>query len=214
MTAVVSALTSTSLHRMKHNKVDPNKFNPSALLPYGLEVTHFHLAMQDVYDFFYRVNGGLQNWWNDETVENTLPKATVSGIVSGLLLKRLGLHAPTLTPNRYHNGHPNLVPRGLYKENKIRAGDEGLHVKATVKSGGGVDRHAGRNEWVCVFVYEMDRREQANGVRSPLAFTEVYLGRFTEEDYVLSERKKRGTDTARLSPDALSRLQENWVFRR
>jgi hypothetical protein len=41
------------------NTVDVSKFNPKAVLPFELRPQDFQMAMQDVYDFFYDVNGHL-----------------------------------------------------------------------------------------------------------------------------------------------------------
>ena len=38
---------------------DPAKFNPSALLPFGLRTADFAGAMQDIYDFLFDVNSHL-----------------------------------------------------------------------------------------------------------------------------------------------------------
>ena len=53
---------------MVHEIVESRKFNSKAELPYSLRLKDFELAMQDVDDFFYDVNGLLlakglpENW--------------------------------------------------------------------------------------------------------------------------------------------------------
>lgn len=43
------------------NNVDLSRFNQSATLPFNLRLHDFHLAMQDVYDFFFDVNQLLED---------------------------------------------------------------------------------------------------------------------------------------------------------
>ena len=38
------------------NEVDIRKFNPNIALPFELRPQDFQMAMQDVYDFFYRLD--------------------------------------------------------------------------------------------------------------------------------------------------------------
>ena len=42
---------------MTRQIVNAKSFNPNITLPYQLRIKDFELAMQDVYDFFYDVNG-------------------------------------------------------------------------------------------------------------------------------------------------------------
>ena len=48
-----------SMSKIRHEIVDPKKFNSNIELPYSLRLKDFELAMQDVYDFFHDVNGLL-----------------------------------------------------------------------------------------------------------------------------------------------------------
>lgn len=59
--------------------------------------------------------------------------------------------AQTLTENRYFNGHPDLVVKGRYPDNCVKAGSDGVEIKTTRKAGGAVDTHGARDQWMCVF---------------------------------------------------------------
>lgn len=132
--------------------VDKSKLNRDAALPYHLRLLDFESAMQDVYDFFYDVNLHLTGKGLSR-LEDTLRKANLSGTVSDMLTASVAAHSRTLVQNRYHNGHPDLLVRGLYPDDSAKAGDEGVEIKCTRKKGGAVDTHGAREQWMCVFVY-------------------------------------------------------------
>src|SRR5216684_9249355 len=138
---------------------DPAKFNQDAELPYRLRLQDFELAIQDVYDFFYDVNAlllstGLQR------LDDMLRPAIMSGVLSDMLTASLARHSRTLVENRYFNGHPDLVVKGKYANNRIKAGEHGIEIKTTRKAGGAVDTHGARNQWMCVFVYRVDNESE------------------------------------------------------
>ena len=49
---------------------------------------------------------------------------------------------------------------GIYPNDSVKAGDEGVEVKSTRKPGGAVDTHGARNQWMCVFVYLVDNETE------------------------------------------------------
>ncbi|MGE0823565.1 MAG: hypothetical protein AB7G75_19075 [Candidatus Binatia bacterium] len=130
--------------QIRRNTVDTTKFNEKADLPFELRLKDFEIAMQDVYDFFFDVNTGLANK-GLERLDDLLRPAIMSGLLSDMLTASLAKHSRTLTENKFFNGHPDLVVKGIYPENKIKAGTEGLEIKTTRKTGGVVDTHGARN---------------------------------------------------------------------
>jgi hypothetical protein len=100
---------------------NPNGFNTNAVLPYNLRLKDFELAMHDVYDFFYDVNSLLLGR-NLERLDDTLRPAIMSGLLSDMLTASMAKHSRSLTVNEYFNGHPDLVVKGVYQENKVKAG--------------------------------------------------------------------------------------------
>jgi len=192
--------------------VDTSKLNPEAELPYELRLLDFQTAMQDVYDFFYDVNTllsrkGLQR------LDDMLRPAIMSGVLSDMLTASLAKHSRVLTENRYFNGHPDLIVQGVYPDNSVKAGAEGVEVKTTRKRGGAVDTHGAREQWLCVFVYEVDSQTEPARARRPMGFTEVYLRHVTEADFRKNPRGELGTRTATLDRDGVRKLRENWVYK-
>ena len=197
-----------SIHR---RTVDKSKLNRDAALPYDLRLLDFESAMQDVYDFFYDVNRHLTGKGLNR-LEDTLRKANLSGTVSDMLTASVAAHSRTLVQNRYHNGHPDLLVRGLYPDDSAKAGGEGVEIKCTRKKGGAVDTHGAREQWMCVFVYQVDPGTKPMADRSLLKFTEVYLGHVALEDFRRNDRGELGTRTATLHADGVAKLRRSWVY--
>jgi hypothetical protein len=103
--------------------------------------------------------------------------------------------------------------RGKYDNNSVKAGEHGIEIKTTRKAGGAVDTHGARNQWMCVFVYEVDIESKLASTRSPLQFTEIYLGQVVVADFRKNPRSELGTRTATLHAKGIAKLRENWIYR-
>ncbi len=176
---------------------NPTKFNAKLKLPFALRLKDFEMAMQDVYDFFYDVNSLLLKKHLGR-FDDILRPAAMSGMISDMLTASLSNHSRNLAENKYHNGHPDLIVHGVYPNNAIKAGIEGVEIKSTRKKGGAVDTHGARDQWMCVFVYQVDFQTEPAIKRSPMKFTEVYLGQVTVADFRKNSRGELGTRTATL----------------
>ncbi|MBI4303167.1 MAG: hypothetical protein HY665_02350 [Chloroflexi bacterium] len=194
------------------NTVDVTKFNHSAVLPFELRPEDFQMAMQDVYDFFYDVNSFLTGK-GLRRLDDMLRPAIMSGVLSDMLTASLAKHSRALTENRYFNGHPDLVAQGVYPGNAVKAGMDGVELKTTRKAGGAVDTHGARDQWMCVFVYDIDAATEPAVERRPMTFTEVYLGRVTVADFRKNPRGELGTRTATLHKEGIQKLRQNWIYR-
>ena len=194
------------------NVVDPEGFNQELALPYQLRIDDFRLALTDVYDFFFDVNEHLTGRGLPR-LDDFLRPAIMSGVLSDMLTSSLAGHSRVLVENQYFNGHPDLVVQGVYPQNSVQAGEQGIEVKTTRKRGGAVDTHGARNQWMCVFVYEVDRETEPAINRHPMTFTEVYLGQVTLDDFRRNPRGELGTRTATLNRDGIRRFRQNWIYR-
>ena len=186
-------------------------FNRALHLPFELRLLDFELAMQDVYDFFYDVNTHLLGK-GLERLDDMLRPAIMSGVLSDMLTASLARHARVLTENRYHNGHPDLLVQGVYADNAVRSGTEGVEIKTTRNAGGAVDTHGARDQWLCVFVYRVDNRSEPVRARAPMTFTGVYLGNVTVNDFRRNARGELGTRTATLHQEGIRKLRSSWVY--
>ena len=194
------------------SQVDRNSFNLAYQFPYELRISDFDSAMQDVYDFFFDVNShlvgkGLQR------LDDMLRPAIMSGMLSDMVTASLAKHSRVLTENTYFNGHPDLVVRGVYAEDAVKAGSQGVEIKTTRKKGGAVDTHGARDQWMCVFVYDIDSETEPAIDRNPMMFTEVYLANVTIDDFRRNPRGELGTRTATLHRHGVEKLRANWLYR-
>ena len=197
---------------IERNIVERTKFNKQAQLPYELRLRDFEMAMQDVYDFFFDVNSYLSKK-GLQRLDEMLRPAIMSGVLSDMLTASLAKHSRVLIENQYFNGHPDLIVQGIYPGNAVKAGTEGIEIKTTRKTGGAVDTHGARNQWMCVFVYDLDTETEPARDRKPMSFTEIYLGHVTVEDFRRNPRGELGTRTATLHRDGIKKLRENWIYR-
>ncbi len=196
---------------MTRATVDPTKFNSAAVLPYDLRLDDFRIAMQDVYDFFGDVNN-LLTGKGLPRLDEMLRKQAMSGVISDMLTASLAKHSRTLVENAFHNGHPDLVVRGRYSNDSVASGSDGIEIKSTLKRGGAVDTHGARDQWMCVFVYEVDRETQPTSARKPTRFREVYLAAVETSDFRSNQRGRLGTDTATLNRDGVKKLRQHWIY--
>jgi hypothetical protein len=188
-------------------------FNKNAALPHNLRRADFQGAMQDVYDFLgdtnqFLVDKGLPR------LDDTLRPANMSGFLSDMLTDSMAKHARNMKRNAYHNGHPDLIVGGVYPNDSVKSGTEGIEIKATQKKGGAVDTHGARDQTMCVFVYRIDRDTNKSVYdRAPLEFYEVYLFAVTVADFRNNPRGVLGTRTSTLHKEGIKKLRENWVYK-
>ncbi len=167
--------------------------------------------MQDVYDFFYDVNTHLQGK-GIRRLDEMLRPAAMSGLISDMVSASLARHSRVLVENTYHNGHPDLIVNGVYPNDSVKSGSEGVEIKTTRKRGGAVDTHGARDQWMCVFVYQVDNTTEPAVDRAPMRFTEIYLGHVTVDDFRRNPRGELGTRTATLDRYGIRKLRQSWVY--
>jgi hypothetical protein len=196
----------------RRNRPKPQCFNQRATLPFQLRLQDFEIAMQDVYDLFHDVNTGLLEK-GLERLDDFVRPAIMSGLLSDLLTASIAKHSRALAQNTYFNGHPDLLVKGVYPNDSVKAGTEGVEIKTTRKSGGAVDTHGARDQWMAVFVYSIDNETEPARERRPLSFTEIYLGQVTIKDFRRNPRGELGTRTATLHREGILKLRGNWIYK-
>lgn len=197
---------------LRRESVDAAAFNPAPLLPFELRLKDFELAMQDVYDFFFDVNE-LMLKKGLERLDDMLRPAIMSGVLSDMLTASLAKHSRVLVVNQHFNGHPDLVVRGRYPNNAVKAGTDGVEIKTTRKLGGAVDTHGARDQSMCVFVYSIDVTTEPAQDRAPMRFQEVYLSSVVIADFRKNARSELGTRTATLDRAGIQKLRSHWLYR-
>jgi hypothetical protein len=103
--------------------------------------------------------------------------------------------------------------RGIYPNDSVKAGTDDVEIKTTRKSGGAVDTHGARDQWMAVFVYSIDNVTEPARERAPMAFTEVYLAQVSVADFRKNPRGELGTRTATLHREGILKLRQNWIYK-
>lgn len=186
--------------------------NHSASLPYGLRATEIRAAIEDLYDFLHNVNRFLtEKGW--ERLEETLMGATFSGMMSELVVQSVSRQSASLIRNQYHNGRPDLVPRGRYDSDSVLRGDHGVEVKAS-RHGGGWQGHNVESGWIMIFQYTLDIDTMPADNREPTRFVRVLAARLDEDDWSFSGRREgsRRTITASILRSGMQKLLARLVY--
>jgi len=196
---------------LPRQQADPSWFNQSVELPYELRMADFELAMQDVYDLLFDINSALLSR-GLMRLEETVRPAIFSGIMSDAVSASVARHSRVLTENRFHNGHPDLIPHGRYVNDAVNAGEDGVEIKAT-RGRGAVDTHGARDAWLCVFRYEVDDKTEPIVQRRATRIVEILLARLTTDDFRRNPRGELGTRTASPNRTGIAKLRANWIYR-
>lgn len=195
--------------------VEPNGFNPQAELPYGLDIQHVYHAMVDFVDFLGFVNQQL-NTKEIERLESMLMPANFSSMVGEFMKSRIPRYCPSLAANKYHNGHPDLIPKGMFPSDAVQHASVGIEVKAS-RSTRGWQGHNRENIWLMVFVFDSNRPTDVTRTILPRPFRfSMVVGAFlTEDDWQFSGRSatSRRTITASVKPSGFQKLMANWIYR-
>lgn len=203
--------TKSALSAVAKRDVLRTGFNRNVQLPFQLRVDDFELALRDIYDFFHDVNTALTGK-GLQRMDDMLRPAMMSGLLSDMLTASLAKHSRVLTENKFFNGHPDLIVKGVYAGDAVQSGTDGVEVKTTRKRGGAVDMHGARDQWLCVFVYAVDNASEPARSRAPLEITEIYVAQVTKEDFRKNARGELGTRTATLHKQGMAKLRSNWVY--
>jgi hypothetical protein len=140
----------------------------------------------------------IEHGW--ERLEETLSAATFSGVISELFVAGVSKRSATIIANQYHNGRPDLIPRGVYPDDKCPRGDEGIEVKASRRSAGW-QGHNKESGWLMMCQYSVDIGTEPASEREPTRVVRVLCARLDESDWSFSGRKEgsRRTPTATIS---------------
>ena len=108
----------------------PAGFNKNAVLPYGLTTDNIAAAMSDFLEFLRVVNHRLYAA-QIQRLECFMMPANFSTLVSEFMSSRIPGHCPKLAKNNYHNGHPDVIPWGMFPGNSVQHASEGIEIKAS-----------------------------------------------------------------------------------
>lgn len=193
----------------------PTGFNPHAQLPYGLTTDHVASAMQEFLDFLGFINPQLKSE-GIRRLETMLMPANFSSLVGEFIKASIPKYCPTLAENRFHNGHPDLIPRGRFPGDAVQYAPEGIELKAS-RYAKGWQGHNPEESWLMVFVFDSNRPSDELKVVAPkpFHFLKVVGAQLTKDDWLYSGRAEssRRTITASVTASGFAEMEANWIYR-
>jgi hypothetical protein len=149
-------------------------------------------------------------------LESFLMPANFSSIVGEFMNMTIPRFCDGLVKNRYHNGHPDLIPKGAFPDDAVQYATEGVEVKGS-RHGGGWQGHNPEAVWLMVFHFESNT---ANDTRrnigpKPFQFIGAYAAKLEMDDWNFSGRSatSRRTITASVNQSGVTKMRNNWVYR-
>lgn len=189
-------------------------FNQDCEIPYGCTIDHIHQAMIDFNDFLGFINLQLYGR-NLSRLETLLMPANFSSLVGEFMHSAITKYCPTLVKNKYHNGHPDLIPINYYEGDSVLHGTEGIEIKAS-RNMGGWQGHNAEEIWLMVFVFDSNsqRDENRGNAPRPFKFVNVVGAQLMKEDWSESGRSatSRRTPTASVLKSGHTKMMNNWIY--
>lgn len=195
--------------------IDSAGFNNTAEIPYGVRPSHVRKAMEEFIEFLEFINSQLYSK-KLERLESFLMPANFSSIVGEFMGAAIPKHCKSVVRNKYHNGHPDILPTGQYHEDAIQHGPEGIEIKGS-RYLRGWQGHNAEEVWLLVFVFDSNTsRDAGRGIEPrPFRFIKVLGAKLEREDWQFSGRSatSRRTITASVKRSGYDRMEANWIYR-
>ncbi|MFN6482677.1 MULTISPECIES: hypothetical protein [unclassified Nostoc] len=194
--------------------IESNGFNLNATLPYDCKIEHIVLAMNNFIEFLGFINQQLYSK-EIERLEVMLMPANFSTMVGEFMISNIPKYCSSLVKNQYHNGHPDLIPAGMFPKNSVQHSHIGIEVKAS-RYQSGWQGHNPEDTWLIVFVFDSNRPSDAvQGIEpKPFRFIKVVGASLTKNDWSFSGRSEisRRTITASVTKSGYQKMMSNWIY--
>lgn len=195
--------------------LNPAGFNQNAQIPYGVKSDHIRKAMEEFINFLGFMNGQLHTK-KIERLESFLMPANFSSIVGEFMAAAIPKHCKSVVRNKYHNGHPDMIPVGHYAGDSILHGPEGIEIKGS-RHRSGWQGHNVEECWLMVFVFDSNTsRDAGQGIEpKPFRFVKVVGAKLLTADWQFSGRSatSRRTITASVKRSGFDKMEANWIYR-
>lgn len=196
--------------------IDRRYLNADAVLPFGLQPEHIAASMESFTNFLGFINVQLVSQ-GIQRLESMLMPANFSSIVGEYMIANIPKSCPALAKNNYHNGHPDLVPAGMFPNNAVQHATEGIEVKGS-RYTSGWQGHNPEDCWLMVFVFDSSRPVDAStGIApKPFQFLGVVGAQLEKADWQFAGRSEtsRRTITASVRPSGRDKMLANWIYKR
>lgn len=197
------------------SQLNPKGFNPNADIPYGLTTKHIRSAMWEFLDFLGFINSQLHSK-GIERLESFMMAANFSSMVGEFMGSAIPKHCRKLVRNKYHNGHPDMLPKGLVPGDSILHGSEGIEIKGS-RYQRGWQGHNAEDVWLMVFCFDSNTSRDAGlGILpKPFRFVKVVGAKLEKSDWQFSGRSatSRRTITASVKTSGFEKMEANWIYR-
>ncbi|RLT38487.1 MAG: hypothetical protein DWI57_11935 [Chloroflexi bacterium] len=189
-------------------------FNTECILPYGLTVENVRQAMTEFLEFLGFINQQLHTK-NLPRMEGFLMPANFSSIVGEFMNLTIPKYCSSLVRNQYHNGHPDLIPAGMFADDSIQYAHEGIEIKGSRHSSGW-QGHNPEAVWLMVFTFDSNTSRDSGLGISPKSFrfAGVYAAKLEEKDWNFSGRSEtsRRTITASVNRSGVEKMRGNLIY--
>jgi len=201
--------------------VDSSGLNPYCEIPYGVTPDGILKSLADFVDFLGFMNSQLITK-SIPRLETFLMPASFSSMVGEFMNVRIPLFCPDVAKNRYHNGHPDLIPAGYFPDDAVQHSTVGIEVKGS-RYRSGWQGHNPENVWLMVFIFNANSaNDEADAVKrgtepvpKPFRFVEVLGAQLEFADWEFAGRSStsRRTITATVKPSGFTKMAANWIYR-
>lgn len=200
---------------LKPEKPDAAGFNYRAIIPFGVTIKHVKSAMDEFADFLGLIDTQLMSR-NMTRFEEMLMPANFSSMVGEFIASSIPKYCKSIVKNKYHNGHPDLLPAGKYNGDTAQhAGADGIEIKAS-RYLRGWQGHNPEDVWLMVFVFQGGRpSDKAKAIQSVrFRFLLAAGALLSKKDWVFAGRSKtsRRTITASVTSTGSDKMMANWIY--
>jgi len=195
--------------------ISPDGFNPEVELPFGLTTEHIRHAMDDFVKLIRVANVQLHSE-GIQRLETILAPANFSGMVGDFMAVAIPNYCAGLARNMYHNGHPDMIPKGRFPNEAVQYAHEGIEIKAS-RYLAGWQGHNPENAWLMVFVFDSNRpTDTLRGIApKSFEFQMVAGAQIIEADWGVAGRREGGrrTPTAGVLRTGREKMLANWIYK-
>lgn len=171
--------------------------------------------MQEFIDFLGFINTQLHSRGTPR-LESMLMQANFSSMVGEFMKSSIPKHSSGLRANRYHNGHPDLVPAGMFSGDAVQHGADGIEIKGS-RYLTGWQGHNAEDTYLIVFSFDSNRPvDEGQGILpKSFRFVQVAAGQLHKSDWTFAGRSStsRRTITATVNRGACQRMILNHIYK-
>jgi hypothetical protein len=190
-------------------------FNRNAIIPFGVNIGHICAAMNDFVSFIQMIDVRLHEN-GTQRFESMLMPANFSSIVGEFMGANIPKYCSSIVKNNYHNGHPDMVPAGRFRDDSVQYCEDGIEIKGS-RYLKGWQGHNPEDCWLMVFVFDSNRPvDLSKGIGpKPFKFLKVVGAKLEKSDWLYAGRSEtsRRTITATVTDTGYQKMMNNWIYK-